>query len=81
MIHGDATQSNVVIDDDGTFRLVDFAIAYEDALLADVASALWRNGRSGPNAVSYDRAPPISCTDTPPSDRSRHRQDERSWFT
>jgi Ser/Thr protein kinase RdoA (MazF antagonist) len=56
VIHGDATQSNVVIDDRGEHRLVDFAIAYQDALLADVGSALWRNGRAGPDAVTYDPA-------------------------
>ncbi len=56
VVHGDATQSNVVIDDDGDYHLVDFAIAYQDPLLADVASALWRNGRPGPNAVTYDAA-------------------------
>lgn len=54
VIHGDATQSNVVIDDGGDYRLVDFAIAYQDALLADVGSALWRNGRTSPDAVTYD---------------------------
>ncbi len=55
VIHGDATQSNVVIDG-GTFRLVDFALAYDEALLADVGSALWRNGRSSPDALTYDPA-------------------------
>jgi len=53
VIHGDATQSNVVIDR-GAYRLVDFAIAYQDTLLADVGSALWRNGRASPDAVTYD---------------------------
>lgn len=56
VIHGDATQSNVVIDDRGAYRLVDFALAYSEALLADLGSALWRNGRSGPDAVTYDPA-------------------------
>jgi Ser/Thr protein kinase RdoA (MazF antagonist) len=53
VIHGDATQSNVVIDKKGVFHLVDFALAYEDALLADVGSALWRTGRTSPDAVRY----------------------------
>jgi len=56
VIHGDATQSNVVIDDRGTFRLVNFALAYDEALLADVGSALWRNARSSPDALTYDPA-------------------------
>lgn len=54
VVHGDATQSNVVIDDGGSYRLVDLAIAYQDALLADVGSALWRNGRTTPDAVTYE---------------------------
>jgi Ser/Thr protein kinase RdoA (MazF antagonist) len=54
VIHGDATQSNVVIEDSGDYHLVDFAIAYQDAFLADIASALWRNGRASPNAVTYE---------------------------
>jgi Ser/Thr protein kinase RdoA (MazF antagonist) len=56
VIHGDATQSNVVIEKRGPFHLVDFALAYEDALLADVGSALWRNGRTDPDAVRYEPA-------------------------
>jgi Ser/Thr protein kinase RdoA (MazF antagonist) len=56
VIHCDATQSNVVIDDRGAYHLVDFAIAYNDALLADVGSALWRNGRGSPDGVTYDPA-------------------------
>jgi len=56
VIHGDATQSNVVIADDGSFHLVDFAIAYKDHIYADIGSALWRNGRSSADAVTYDVA-------------------------
>ncbi len=56
VIHGDATQSNVVIGEGGVFHLVDFALAYHDAVLADVGSALWRNGRASPDAVTYDPA-------------------------
>ncbi len=55
-IHCDATQSNVVIDERGAFHLVDFAIGYKEAFLADVGSALWRNARSEPDAVTYDPA-------------------------
>jgi Ser/Thr protein kinase RdoA (MazF antagonist) len=54
VIHGDATQSNVVIEDRGAFHLVDFALAYQDVLLADLGSALWRNGRATPDAITYD---------------------------
>jgi len=54
VVHGDATQSNVVIAADRTYRLVDYALAYHEVLLFDVGSALWRNGRSSPDAVTYD---------------------------
>jgi Ser/Thr protein kinase RdoA (MazF antagonist) len=54
VIHGDATQANVVIGDDGAFHLVDFALAYQEVLYADIGSALWRNGRSSPEALTYD---------------------------
>lgn len=53
VVHGDATNINVV-DDRGALRLVDFALAYEEALLFDIASALWRNGRASADAVTYD---------------------------
>jgi len=53
VIHGDATNINVVIDE-STLHLVDFAIAYEEALAADVACALWRNGRVTADAVVYE---------------------------
>ncbi len=56
VIHGDATQSNVVVDSRGAFHLVDFALAYDEALLADVGSVLWRNSRSSPDALTYDPA-------------------------
>lgn len=56
VIHGDATQSNVVIGDSGTFHLVDYAIAYVDYLLGDIGAALWRNGRGSPDAITYDPA-------------------------
>lgn len=56
VIHGDATQSNVVVAADGSFHLVDFAIAYNDHTYADIGSALWRNGRSSADAVTYDGA-------------------------
>lgn len=56
VIHGDATQSNVVIDDRGTYHLVDYAIAYGEYLLGDIGSALWRNARSSPDAITYDPA-------------------------
>ena len=54
VIHGDATQSNVVITDDATFHLVDFALVYKESLYGDIGAALWRNGRSDPDAVTYD---------------------------
>jgi Ser/Thr protein kinase RdoA (MazF antagonist) len=53
VVHGDATQANVVIDDDD-YRLVDFALAFREALIFDIASALWRNGRTDANSVIYD---------------------------
>jgi Ser/Thr protein kinase RdoA (MazF antagonist) len=53
VVHGDATQANVVIDDDD-YRLVDFALGFRDALVFDIASALWRNGRVDASAVVYD---------------------------
>ena len=55
IVHGDATQANVVIDD-GRFALVDYAIAFKEAPLFDIASALWRNGRVDANAVGYEPA-------------------------
>jgi len=54
VIHGDATQSNVVVEEDGSFHLVDFALAYLDYLWGDIGSALWRNGRTSADAVTYD---------------------------
>jgi Ser/Thr protein kinase RdoA (MazF antagonist) len=56
VIHGDATQSNVVIADNGTFHLVDFALMYEECLYGDIGAALWRNGRSSADAITYDTA-------------------------
>lgn len=53
VIHGDATQANMVIDD-GAYHLVDFALAYQEAALADVGSALWRNARTAPDSLTYD---------------------------
>lgn len=52
VIHGDATQANMVVDG-GTFHLVDFALASQEAPLADVGAALWRNARSEPDSVGY----------------------------
>lgn len=56
VIHGDATFGNVVIAQDGTWRLIDFAIAFHDVPLADIACALWRTGRTADAATSYDPA-------------------------
>lgn len=53
VVHGDATQANVVIDGDA-YALVDYTIAYQEPSLFDIASALWRNGRVDANAVTYD---------------------------
>ena len=53
MVHGDATQANVVIER-GKYALVDYTIAYKEPPLFDIASALWRNGRVDANAVCYD---------------------------
>ena len=55
IVHGDATQANVVIDG-GRYALVDYTIAFQEAPLFDVASALWRNGRVDANSVNYDPA-------------------------
>ena len=55
IVHGDATQANVVIDG-GRYTLVDYTIAFKEAPLFDVASALWRNGRADANSVDYDPA-------------------------
>lgn len=56
VIHGDATFGNVVIAEDGTWRLIDFAIAFQDVPLADIACALWRTGRTADAATSFDPA-------------------------
>ena len=53
VVHGDATQANVVANG-ASYSLVDYAIAYVETPLFDIASALWRNGRTGPNDVRYD---------------------------
>lgn len=53
VIHGDATQANVVVDGED-FAFVDYTIAYIESDRFDVASALWRNGRVEANAVRYD---------------------------
>jgi len=53
VVHGDATNANVV-DDGSALRFVDFALAYREALLFDIGSALWRNGRPSAEAVTYD---------------------------
>lgn len=56
VIHGDATFGNVVIGEDGNWRLIDFAIAFQDASVADIACALWRTGRTADTATSYETA-------------------------
>lgn len=53
VVHGDATQANVVIEDDD-YRLVDFALAYRESLVFDIGSALWRNGRTDANSAAYN---------------------------
>ena len=53
IVHGDATQANVVVDG-GHCAFVDYAIAYEEVRLFDIASALWRNGRVEANALAYE---------------------------
>jgi len=53
VVHGDATQANVVIEGD-KFAFVDYTIAYVECELFDIASALWRNARVDANAVRYD---------------------------
>jgi len=55
VIHGDATQANVV-SDHGDLHLVDFALAHRGALLFDVGSALWRNARTDPASNEYEPA-------------------------
>lgn len=53
VVHGDATNANVV-DDGSALRFIDFALAYREALLFDIGSALWRNGRPSAEGVTYD---------------------------
>jgi Ser/Thr protein kinase RdoA (MazF antagonist) len=53
VVHGDATQANVVIDGDA-YHLVDYALVAVEPLLFDIASALWRNGRTAEASLDYD---------------------------
>ncbi len=53
VVHGDATQANVVIDGDA-YHLVDYALVAVEPLLFDIASALWRNGRTAEGSLDYD---------------------------
>jgi Ser/Thr protein kinase RdoA (MazF antagonist) len=54
VIHGDATDANVIADGNGYYHLVDYAIAQLDAVLSDVGSALWRIGRPDVERSAYD---------------------------
>jgi hypothetical protein len=53
VIHGDATEANV-IRDDGHYHLIDYAIAQIDCILADLGSALWRIGRDPLEGNAYE---------------------------
>lgn len=55
VIHGDGTVSNMVLQN-GEIHLVDFAIGYEEVVVADIGCALWRTGRIAPDAHAYDPA-------------------------
>jgi len=54
VIHGDATDANVIRDANGAYHLIDYAVAQIDALLFDVGSALWRNARPDVHRSEYD---------------------------
>lgn len=54
VIHGDPTFNNMVVGPDGTWGLIDFTIAFQASPLADIACGLWRTGRVGPDALTYD---------------------------
>jgi Ser/Thr protein kinase RdoA (MazF antagonist) len=54
VVHGDATDANVVCDAGGACHLIDYAVAQIDAVLFDVGSALWRNARPDVHHSDYD---------------------------
>jgi Ser/Thr protein kinase RdoA (MazF antagonist) len=58
VIHADFTTPNVLIDGDppAIAGLIDFALAHEEAALADIGSGLWQSGRSEPTAIGLDLA-------------------------
>jgi Ser/Thr protein kinase RdoA (MazF antagonist) len=56
VIHGDLTNHNVVVAGSpvGPVAAIDFANAYVEATLADVAFALWRSGRPFQAADTFE---------------------------
>ena len=58
VIHADFTTPNVLIDGDPPTitGLIDFALAYEEAALADIGFGLWQSGRPEPAATALDLA-------------------------
>jgi Ser/Thr protein kinase RdoA (MazF antagonist) len=56
VIHGDLTNHNVIVAGSpvGPVAAIDFANAYVEATLADVAFALWRSGRPFQAAETFD---------------------------
>lgn len=56
VIHGDATFANMVVTDDRRWGLIDLANAYLEPIVADIACALWRTGRTADDSVVYDPA-------------------------
>lgn len=56
LVHGDATNHNVLTTGNPArpYGLIDFANAYRDVTLVDIAFALWRSGRSGQETDDYD---------------------------
>ena len=63
IIHGDCTTSNVIVAGAPPVivGLIDFAIAYEEAALADLGFGLWQSGRPEPGAVALDPARVARC--------------------
>jgi Ser/Thr protein kinase RdoA (MazF antagonist) len=56
VIHGDPTNDNAIVAGSPSriVGLIDFGAAHVAPWPADLAAALWRSGRPGPNAIVYD---------------------------
>src|SRR5262249_12592232 len=54
IIHGDATVDNLIVAGapPRLVGLIDFAVAYHEAWLVDLAAGLWRSGRATPAATT-----------------------------